>query len=639
MGPVRGAMCRHVYDVFDASRLMRAWAAVAALLVLGAFLVPPTGPAPSVSYPNPPRVFVSTSASFAEAGDNVTVEVRTYLGANLTDPDAGPVVQASGVGTTLPVEGLTHIGTGAYGAYLVLPANGPSGTMNESYVEVSATATLGSVRTSGYAYVDWVTPGPFLRFFSNIRMVGELEDMHLRAEVYNDTVPVDADPGSVSFYLFSLLGAGAAFAPVRTGVGVYEADATVRIGNGTIGVGANATYRGIRLSRALSTVGWMDSAQSPELRPPTYQAWYHTISANETLVHGDLWVADAWGRPAAGVPVNLTLRWTRSFTFTGTTNASGAFPLDVPLATGHASIRGTVGGSSSMAVAVGGAFPAAACSASPSAPIILTSVDPPILTDGSLRDYLQPGAFVLRTYHALNDSSPSLAPLANTPFIYHLVGASSGTVYGSGHGVTDAGGNASLQFRVPAETFGLWFYYTGLPGSIAISYSVASALMGLQVSALQLGGPTDVEASFEGRGVMYADSGRLAPFGSIQLLSSSDGRWDDWSDVDHCPTSFLGGTVGGVNATFHLPSFLPSSGKYLVHAWARGDSVFPEQYALLSPGESVSIPVVGPGTGGPELEPILLLITLGAVVAAIAVVGVLWVLRRRRRGSPPPPPP
>jgi hypothetical protein len=619
-------------------------AVIATLLVAVAFAVLPIAPHPLVSYPAAPRLLVSTNAAFAEAGDNVTADVYTYLGGVLTDPDSAPNLSASGAKLAVPVEGLARIGSGHYRAYLLLPATSPSLPLSPSNVYLYASATIAGTPTNGGAPIGWITPGPFLRLFSNVSTITDGPPlMHLTAEVYDSAVLVDADPGSVWFYPETFTGPGRPVSANRAALGVYEANLTFPGPvTSSLGAGANATYHGVQLSQTLGN----PNANPPAFDFPSYQAWYHLISADQNRVHGELWVADNWGRPAPGVLVSLIPSSNVTVRIAGTTDASGRFPLDLNLTGGMAGVSGTVGGLSPMAIKVIGTFPPRSCDDTPSLfsnSQSVIPVDPPLLGDRSLRDYLESGATVTRHYRAVNPyGGQGMAPLANTSMNYYVTGGSTGSVYAAGHAVTDAGGNFSLQFNVPDEDVRLIFDVEGVLSSTLV-YSVPSPLMGLRVSPLRLGGPTSVNTSFAGRRAIYAYSGSLFSMGLVQAIATSGERWVEWGPGRSCAHDFLRESAGGLNATFYLPSFLPTSGIYLVNTWAyaeaTGGSEWVEQYVLLSPGESADIPVGGPGNTGLGLMQIVWWVAIGLALAAIAAAGLAWVLRRRRGLPPAPPPP
>lgn len=608
---------------------------IATLMVLSAFVTPPVSSHPLVTYPTAPRMFVTTNVPFPVAGDNVSVDVYTYLGTNLADPDAPPVVRPFSGTSIVQIEGVARVGTGHYRGYADLPPSRPAGGLGFDNVVFYINATLAGAPIATDAGLTWITPGPYLEFFSDAVTITYGQMVHLKAELYDNASLVDADPGSVQFYPVTLSGPGASFAPNRTSVGVYEADlnwsATPFI---TWGAGANATYHGVRMNRIIHSTA-VSNPPPAAFYFPRYQAWFHLISSTSTMVHGDLWVADDQGRPASGVPVSLTVSPTR-VQILGTTNGSGALALDVNLSGGAAQVFGMVGGSSPLATAVYEAFPYTPCNAGVflgSGPSVL-ALDPPLLADGNLRDYLTPGTSVTRRYQAVNPyAGYGNAPLPNVTLTYYIAGASTGQVYRTGNAMADGGGDFSLQFTVPNEDVVLLFDVTGVLSS-RLGYSVASPLLGLHTGSLQLGGPTEVEPRFAGRGALYASAGEVLGVALIQVFSPAGERWDDMAPGQGCTFDFLRPSSVGMNATFHLPSFLPATAKYLVNIWAEGGAGVIEQHALLMAGQSADIPVAG---GGTPASSIVLWTAIGAALAGIAALGVAWALLRRRRSPPSPP--
>lgn len=630
--------------------MMHGSAGFVAILVLASFAAAPSAPRSSVAYPVAPRIFVSTNATFAMAGDNVSVEVSSYAGGALVNASSLPVVRAASVGVSVPVSVPVQTGTGRYRASLVLPAHGPKGVWNDVSVEVSATATVAGSQVASGVTVGWATPGAFLRFSSNVRTIHLVQQMHLTAELINVTTHVDADPGSVWFYPIGVSAPYAPFRPNRTGTGVYEADYTLTIGGGNasnpiVGVGANATYRGLALSRSL-TYDYAPSVTYAAFDLATYQAWFHTTASNATAVQGDLWIADSWGHPVPGLGVTLTVGPPPT-QLTGTTDASGRLPLTINLTGAQTYVMGNLIGPGGVPSPLSWTFPPLPC-AYEALGAICTDVaptDPFVMADGSLRDYLLPGANVSRSYRAMSTyvNGPGTA-LANEELNYYLLGAGTDTVFAAGHAVTDATGNFSVRFVVPTEDFRILFDVPGGIGSPAeIPYSVPSALMGLRVSPLTLGGSTQVVPSFSSRGTGFALASSLAALALVRPLSASGDRWDEWGPSYGVALEPFSSTDGGLNVSFYLPPFLPSSARYLIDGFAQGGSTVAEQYAVLSPGQSADVPVQQPTGGSPGggggVGDILFIAAFGALVAAIAVVGLILILRRRRRVPPPAQPP
>ncbi len=605
-------------------------------------MLPPAATLPQAVYPDAARLFLATGTPFAAAGDNVSVDLFSYLGVTLTNPDAPPVVDVTG-SSTLSVRGFDWVGTGHYRGYVLLPRDAPSGTVNVASVVITARAAVGGTSVTGSTGISWITNGLYLRFLTSSNVISYGLTIHLRAELYNGSEPVDADPASVWFYpLVAFNPPPAGFVPNRTGVGIYEANYTVP--SDAIGLGANATYRGIRVSRSL----WLfPPSLYPDLTLASYQVWYHTISSNASELRGDLWVADPSGNPAPDVPVNLEVgMFANAVSVSGVTDSAGRFALNISLAAPTA-VVGTVGGSSPLAVKVQAdfltpyGFPRNNCGISTTE---IVPVDPSILPDGSLRDFLVPGARVTRSFLAVNPSVSSVTPLSNRTLTYYVIGGSTGSVEDAGHALTDAHGSFSIPFTVPAEEFSISFNVSGTAYPASLAYCVASPLLGLQLTPLRLGGPTQVVSEIGGPGALYAESGSV--FGEVQVrgFEPDGGLWDEWDLSSRVVPgmAYLGASDGGLNTTLHLPSFLPAGARYIVETEAASD--FPsavgvplaDQFALVTPGQAVAIPIVGPSPGPPASLSIWVWIALGAAIAAVGVIGTAIILSRRRRQMPPP---
>ncbi len=607
------------------------------MLVLSTLLAPAMSPVPLVVYPASPRIFITTNAPYALAGDNVSFDVYTYFGGNLTDATGLPSVMASGAPVATDVSPVTRIGPGHYQAWLVLPSVLDGGRQTTSNALIVASANVGGGAVGTGTTVSWITPGLYLRLYSNIATVRPSQPMHLRAELYNGTRMVDADAGTMHFWTVGYLGArGGPMTPNRTALGVYEADVVL---NSTAALGflANATVGGVAVSAQLT------SAQSPPFvpyagfNPGSDQGWFETTFTNATRLRGTFWVADAWGIAVPGVAVTLgfgPLPGMATAYANGTTDAQGGMPVDVTASAGPTYVAGEIGAGTPEAVAVPATLTQRPVVPPPIPNTSLLAADPFLMPDGSLRDFLAPGAAVVRRYHvpASVPAEPG-SSFADTPLNYYLVGLKTGIIYAVGHAVTDAGGNFSLSLTVPPEDFTLWLDIAGfLYSTVPLSYAVGSPDMGLQVSPLTLGGPTDVHASFAPTGARWVESEPPLALVWICPIPASAGMWSKWAPGFGCAEDSLRENAGGLNATLFLPSFLPPSGRYLVYAWVASQGGLVTQFAVLSPGQSAS---VGWTAGSGDL---LIWAVLGVILGAVAVLGIALVLRRRPRVPPQPPP-
>ncbi len=625
---------------------------LAAVLLVALLVVPaPAMPLPAATYPATPRLVVAVNAPFAVAGDNASFDVYTYAGGNAADAAALPSVQVvaqTPVPPSIPVTGFGRVATGHYRGYLVLPRV-PSaltpltpdpGLQTEGEAIIVANATVAGVSLVSGRFLIWVTPGIYLKLYANVSTVNPVQPLQLTAELFNGSQRVDADPGSIHVGTVSVGGLGPPVTPDRTGVGVYQADMILDFANDT-GFYVNASVGGIHAYQQLLETAPGFSLPYPGFELTGYQAWFQTLSSNASGLRGNLWVADADGRPSAGVAVVLDVP-TMGISLNGTTDSAGRFPVDLAAAGAGQLFP------SFVIVGAGGPHPLRVYAFLPFSPCVggvqylptgyATPEDPLLMPGGGLRDLLAAGTTVTRRY-GFHDQGfgGALGPIANTSMNYYLLGQGSGTVYAAGHAITDATGNLSLQFEVPTEDVFLEF---DLPPPLStltvLGYAVASPAMGLQVSPLTLGGPTRISVTFGAQGSLYAGAGFAGGFGEIGLVSTTDGTWERLTQSTGCSSDYLREAPDALNTTISLPSFLPSSGTYVVTAWTMPGNRITEQFAVLTPGESADIPVGGGGT--PGLTAVLEWAAIGTVLAAVAVVGVLMFLRRKPKAPPEPPP-
>ena len=619
---------------------------IAAFLVASAFVVPPAAPPLAVAYPAAPRLFTVVNASFALAGDNVSVDIFTYAYGNLTDAASLPTVRVwadvqNGASPNLSLQGVTRFGTGHYRGSLVLPPLPSQGVEEVALAIIDANATVAGDPVSGGASLPWLTPGLAVELFANVSVVHPVQPVRLTAELLNRSEPVDADPGSIHIYPVLLDGGFAApLTPVRAAPGVYQADATLNLTNEN-GFYANATVGGVPVGRVLAQVpsSSLPSVPYTAFEVVPYQVWFQTLRSGPTGVEGAFWVADAAGHPAAGVALNLYVQTTGVWLI-GTTDSLGRFPVNLTGSPGPFRISGTVrGGAGSLQVYDALPLPPCVGGAVSFSSSVVTELDPAFTPEGGLRNLLHPGTTVTRRYgFHIQTITGATEPLGDAPLNYYLSGEQTGTVYVAGHAVTDATGNLSLSFPVPSEDVYLGLDAQGPAGVISsvVAYAVASPEMGLQVSHLTLGGPTRIAVAFGPQGSLYASSGSLAAWAEIGLVTTANGTWARLTGGAGCSGDFLREAASGLNTTIFLPSFLPSSGRYVVSASAWSSDRVVEQFAVLSVGQSVNTPV---GGGNAGTATILEWAVAGAVFAAIVAVGVAFLLRRRRGFGPKTKPP
>ena len=231
-------------------------------------------------------------------------------------------------------------------------------------------------------------------------------------------------------------------------------------------------------------------------------------------------------------------------------------------------------------------------------------------------------------------------PVANADLSYYVW--TRHYVVDAGRLTTDASGRVTLSFAVPPENVLVGFTqdqtYDGMDYEASLGsleYTVASPATGLNVSALTLGGPTFVLAVPAKRIEDLADqNARYYHQSSITMLPLSAGeKWERWSYA----VGDLQTTGRGYDRVYHLPSFLPDDAEYLVEASLFTGSDRSSQFAVLSPGEAVEIPVdtdlVGPPAGRPP-ELFNWILVIGAGVGAVAGISLMVVLWRRRKSPP-----
>lgn len=585
---------------------------------------------------------MTTDASYALAGDNVSLGLTTYVGGTLADAANLPQVTLSVPSYGAQPSAVSHVGTGQYRAWMVLPAVRDGGRQTVSTVTVTAAASVGGSGVSSAASISWITPGLFLRFYADLATVHPVQPMHLTAQLLNGTRAVDADAGTMRFWAAGYLGPrGGPITPNRTAAGVYAADVVL---DSAVAYGfvANATVGGVAVTAQLTMAEQPPYVPYAGFNPGTYQGWFQTTFSNATHLRGTFWVANAWGTPAPAVTVALRfgpLPGRPQSYANGTTDVRGAMPVDVNVSAGPTFVAGEIGAGTSEAASIPWTLVQGPVTSPPLPNSGALAADAAVMPDGSLRDFLAAGATVVRRYHvpaSLLAAAGSALP--DAPLNYYLVGGNTGTVYAAGHAVTDADGNFSLTFTVPPEGFTLQLDIEGFPSpTVWLAYAVGSPDMGLEVGPLTLGGPTDVTTPFSARAAIWVES--EPPMASVWAcpLPLTGGPRSKWAPGTGCAEDSLRENAAGLNATLFLPSFLPGTGRYLVYAWAPSQGGSATQFAVLSPGQSASVPVGGPG--GPGVTDLVPWMLLGVILGAIAVVALALYLRRRPPKRPAAPPP
>lgn len=173
----------------------------------------------------------------------------------------------------------------------------------------------------------------------------------------------------------------------------------------------------------------------------------------------------------------------------------------------------------------------------------------------------------------------------------------------------------------------------------SVDYRVGSPRVGLNVSALALGGTTVVRASVADELRESVDAQFFAYSKSLVTLLNPlpRERWERW-------TRGLGDdlypAILGREHVYALPTFLPANGRYLVAVSVSTGSQSLTQFAVVGVGEAANIPIgAGFPSGGGTSSLVLLLPAVALAGGSVAAVIIgLAVLRRRGRRPPGAPP-
>ena len=579
-----------------------------------------------------PNVFVFLNSPSPRQNDMLVIDVFTYLSGRLVDADELPEIGFTQYGLEKPVEGFARVGVGHYRSHLDLSTLSPvflgPATTGEGFFTV-----WGNV--SGIPYgrqppLRFHRAGLYVRLTTNATHPFPGDVVEVRAEVYNGSMLIEPDTLSVRV-LFPTDPPSVLELPLdRKTLGVYTSNFTHPVIDMDLSL---ATGLRNPHMKAIARYRGMDFDTRANFQYTRYQVWFHRTPLTGDEFQGAFWVADARGQPGRGVPVSLFQEGGQRLEVV--TDSSGRVPGELTFTEVDLPRGGRVG----VGTATENFF---------GTPILrsrydggVTPLDPSVMPDGTLRDLLRPNTSITRRYLIENRSLVGPGePVANMEVSYYVW--TRHYVVDAGRLTTDANSEVSLSFAVPPEDVLVGFMqaqdYAGMEYEVLLgsgTYTVASPAAGLNVSALTLGGPTVVRALPAERLADLAD--QHAPYfhqSSISMLPLSGGeRWERWSNA----VGDLQTTGSGYERVYHLPAFLPDDAEYLVEASLFTGSDGLSQFAVLSPGEEVEIPV---GTdlirppAGPPPEPFNWLLVLGPGMAAVAGV-ILFVVLWRRRKSPP----
>ncbi len=607
---------------------MRAVLVAVALVVL---LFAPS--ASGLSFFEPfPSVFVFINPPSPRLDDTLVIDVFTYLSGRLVDADELPQIRLEQFSRDKPVGGFAHVGLGHYRTHLDLS------TLSLPYLGRAHTASglftvWGNVSGNPFGRqlaLSYYQPGLYVRLSTDATHLFAGDRVEVRAEVYNGSTLIEPDSLTVTVMFPTNPPSSLELLLDHETLGVYtsnftypavEVDLSLATGLRKPYMKAIARYEGIEFDTRAN------------FQYTRYQVWLHRTPLTGNEFRGEFWVADARGQPAGGIPVLLFQEGGQSLEVV--TDSSGRVPGDLIFAEDDRPAGGRVGVGTAMENFFG-------------PPIVdspydggITPLDPPVLPEGTPRDLLRTDTTVTRRYliENLTFGEPS-EPVTNAELSYYVW--TRHYVVDAGRLTTDANGELALLFAVPPENVLVGFTqaqtyagmdYEALLGSV--EYRVASPAAGLNVSALTLGGPTVVRAMAAER---MADLAALnAPYyhqSSMTLLRLSAGEtWERWSyAVGDMQTA-----GSGYERVYHLPAFLPDDAEYLVEVSLFTGSDRLSQFAVLSPGEEVEIPVSGDLIGppaGPPPEYFNWLLVMAASVVAVAGV-ILFLVLWRRRKSPP----
>lgn len=605
---------------------------MALMLVIGpGFAVFPSSTAPPAPAAAPPSFLVVTAnPEYVQAGGNATVDAYVFSGTQAADADEAPAFYMDyrgGRSGPTPIAGVQRVSMGHYRASVPIPTTRPLPFLaSTDRMDVFVAANVSGVQNYGSAVVTWLCDGVWLRAFLNRTLFSPGDRLRLSVESYNGSDRADAV--SVTAQITSWGGATLAqLTPNRTGLGSYEVNFTAPPFSPPaerIGVTVSAVFPGFNAVRyALVEV-------------PRYQTWYHQTSAGGTVSFGELLVADPWGRPASGVGVNVTLdNGTLRYVNT-TTDEGGRVPLN---------LDGGANRSVDVTAFVGRGGPWEAyfsltryIQGDPWVHVV--PADPAVMSDGSPRDFLRPGASVTRRFRAVNFTDNNVATPISGAEVYYYAVSRAGLV-NSGRTVSDADGLFAISFSVPSDDVHVRFVSSAWDWETA-DFQVGSPQVGMDVGPLQLGGPTLVRGhATEELDRLVEAGGLLGPWmppegsAAVALLNPAAGeRWEQWTPNYPTPGTAMGDGVGGLSNSLYLPSFLPRDGRYAVSVGYHVGSSEKHQFAVLGVGDSTTIAI---GQRFPSGTDNLLWIVLGIIAAAAAASAAAFLLLLRRRGPQRPP--
>ncbi|HEY5538762.1 MAG TPA: hypothetical protein VIL58_04390 [Thermoplasmata archaeon] len=588
------------------------------ILIIGlALLATSTANAQFLFGPFPP-VLITINPPNPRAGDTLTVDVYTFAAGRLADADTVPEARFYSGGQSTPLESFRRFDRGHHQGLIRLPLSSSSGQARDGEGYVQVTGNLSGMPFLRYATVSWFDPGLYIRLSINNTSPVMGESVTIRAELYNRSDPVDADNITFLVDILSDTPFHLEPPPRRVAMGAYEAQFTVPM--------FFPAYR-VVIVNAIAQKSGSEIRAGFDTHVALYQLWFHRTFINSTDARGEFWIADASGRPAPDVAIHFLWGYTGTccIPVDGSTDAGGRFPiaLTYPPAT-HLNIAGSVGSGTPMEDFFGLTLWTSDQPTSGVKPL-----DPPLMPDGSTRDFLRPGARVTRAYQLLNVTFGGAEPFSNAPADFYIW--TSQRIIGSGNTMTDGNGGMTVSFVVPEEDVVVGFI-VGPHFVDNVYYRTGSPLVGLNVSSLTLGGTTSVRASVRGDLQASVDA-RFVGFSqsSITLLTPAPGeRWERWT---RALGDDLYSVVGGRGRSYSLPTFLPADGKYLVAVSVSTGSQRLTQFTVLSVGQAAEIPIGSafPREGGEESGLGVILVTLAISAVAAAAVAIAIFLRRGRQ--------
>jgi len=589
------------------------------VLLLGILLVSPSVAAPWSMFAPYPPMLITVNPATPRAGETLTIDVYTYRAGVPQDSDDIPRVSVGGGLRGLPPV-LERVTVGHYRGSFALPEDNDSYDGRAQILQgvILVATNISRVPTGRYAPVTWFDPGLTARLSVDKPRPSMGDVVAVRAEVLARGTLTDAD--NISFSLDIASGYHADGIATRRSPGVYTTSFTLP--------SFSPAYVAV-IFHAVANVAGVEARRDMDIRVARYQVWFHQSQSSTTNVRGELWIANETGSPAAGVAIRF---YADATLFTGTSDASGAFPVSFDLpSNGQISINGGVGAGTPTEnyfvltvygpqYTLGRAMP----------------VDPPLLPDGSPRDFVRPGQRVQRAVKLVNATvNGTVVPYSNADLVYYVWTLHE--VLEAGHLRTDSAGTARIEFEAPGYDVNVGF----LQGDYMIdvlTYRVGSLRVALNVSAVTLGGATrvratvspDIQQSLDAQSFLWSSS-------EVILLNPAPGEgWNQW-------TNRLGDDLypapGGIVHTYGLPAFLPREGRYLFAVSVSRSFEPLTQFTLLKVGEVGEVPL-NTTDGGPasppggSAEPVVLIGIAVIVLAASASLAVFWFRRRARKPGP-----